>query len=910
MDPLQLPRPPLSCSMLVPDPFLSKGYDESTEGSRANHERFCSRPFWSTTSNDLDAFSHSGKFELNGMHLCSTADNNFCGSSHDMFEKTSSNHGDILPRIQLQHSNHSQLPSPTPSPGSGVLARTVHYMDGCLSTDSCSSSYPTGNELSSGYRNTDLTKTSSAIWSSTLSQVAAVAAAAMVCASVGEDRESGAAESLYSLKDPGVSFGLTDRLSLPSDYPNQEVLGQFWKEPVRTSSPIEEATAHTTIHYKSNTNHDTQPISVTDCRNVRPDNGRDKPKGLMTTRFSGKDTSHPDPVDATHNKISGSAHCERLNNMKSFGSDLIRPSANFLLANNTSCHSTFDLSLDQFHAVDNELIIHSINKKLDSESGTVTSIDHPHEENVHSDRYLSRSSESSAPSLKTEHDFNLSALHLRASKDYTSPFNRAYGGTVTDSTDHIMLSSQYNSPDSKRSMDLSSSYYTDPYTTQFDNNLTGTSNTGVQPMDFNSATEWILQNARCSSLIPPTDGVFREGVFMKESLELDSNPLLTDVKHRMSSLSGSPLATQNINQSTRNTPYDSGFYLGSTSTPQSRGLSRETTPSCAAEILPSVSSYDGSLECFNFTQLSYLSASILPPNERSARNVELPYLAARQALFASYLNRNRHSGLPDLPHVPPHVPSESSYCQTDDGHNRVEFVPEKDYCQSPDHSSEHSIVRSSDLGDLPTPNLQHCDLSEVPHLRTYLNSGTEEKRISAYHHKSRFLSALCNYPDQGVPFASYHQLAPSLDSCPRYRDPTERGLERHSYDSALYQNRSSLSPNETRLMNSDSSPSASSIPNTSSPSLSNSKSLSYAGPQLSSVKQAELDFNQLCLVCGDSAACQHYGVRTCEGCKGFFKVSSLKSLVQKCSFTYNLICLFVSPSVYPKSSSPQMIKVI
>ena len=34
--------------------------------------------------------------------------------------------------------------------------------------------------------------------------------------------------------------------------------------------------------------------------------------------------------------------------------------------------------------------------------------------------------------------------------------------------------------------------------------------------------------------------------------------------------------------------------------------------------------------------------------------------------------------------------------------------------------------------------------------------------------------------------------------------------------------------------------------------------------------------SQLCAVCGDNAACQHYGVRTCEGCKGFFKVSVQK----------------------------------
>ncbi|KAL6115169.1 nr4a2 [Pungitius sinensis] len=56
--------------------------------------------------------------------------------------------------------------------------------------------------------------------------------------------------------------------------------------------------------------------------------------------------------------------------------------------------------------------------------------------------------------------------------------------------------------------------------------------------------------------------------------------------------------------------------------------------------------------------------------------------------------------------------------------------------------------------------------------------------------------------------------------------------------------------------------------------------MDYRGPR--APDRGPLSAEGLCAVCGDNAACQHYGVRTCEGCKGFFKRTVQKNAKYVC----------------------------
>lgn len=131
--------------------------------------------------------------------------------------------------------------------------------------------------------------------------------------------------------------------------------------------------------------------------------------------------------------------------------------------------------------------------------------------------------------------------------------------------------------------------------------------------------------------------------------------------------------------------------------------------------------------------------------------------------------------------------------------------------------------------------------------------------------------------------SSGYYTAPITQSHSYVYDAREQSSMSSMFNS--YRSYREESPCHSPTTSTGSAPLSSSIPSTSSQTVpaSIAQHKSSTGGQSKRNKKVQL----FCAVCGDVAACQHYGVRTCEGCKGFFKRTVQKSAKYVCSTGLN-----------------------
>ncbi|KAF7260307.1 hypothetical protein EG68_02501 [Paragonimus skrjabini miyazakii] len=901
--------------MLAPNSFVYKLYedcDETAEFSRMYSDTDTVRPLRDISISANQYGPTSSKVSM----IQSTSDKNNNAFTADF---------SCVSNVASTPHRKSVHPSLTSS------SQRIPYIDLCACKEDCSSDIRISNETVSEYPNPLLGETDVSLdnncqlWSSTLSQVAAVAAAAMVCASVGDEQtnESNMKVPDYTLSSEQESLSppkstLTDSFNVPkknicdtdytysceSDYitcnPNDSFACALKNGDINANSevrrhgvaqPLAEVQRHYSHQYRryyeltNGENLAGHNLVRTDFREAKTcTNGTEYTDETLTKQLCEhhnlRQVEEVSPPSAQHHgKVEKSITLEKKLDDEEACSVSFGAVTNCTQQTVTSHLIRASTKLSEYNKLDfygMPSFVHE-NQQHTSPNIEARSITHLVQRCA---RTPHRTAATLVPKLEDEVSVDLPAPNRNIRLD---PFDN-----------HSVHSSPRHNPVSRVEQASAS-----------DINLTAN--------NFFTHKEDVLFGSKrtLEQRYSERDG-YEEGISFERNWKTCFSKSLSDYDSHLihSTLLASRFEAERVKEFSslpfhqydeqirekrdQSFPYGSASYC-ETNEHTPHILSSSSLPSWTNSLVPHCNStaHNCSSEQTNLSPLSYLSASIFPTtfyNDAAQTRMDASYLAAQQALLATYIQREvRCNELQSLQECPDHV-SEAHALEKPSAFG---YSPES-VCDRTDNRANSQISRRGSFEQefvYPKTVVQpekHSELFEISHLQGDCYGQINPiSRVESIQTSKGFPSALHSSGCSSQRFP--HSVGFSTDNT--QISPTQSYYQ-ECFDKkrAFYEftptgcGQTGMSPGDQRFNTSDSSPSISSVPSTSSPALTKlGKTISFSGAALGAVKQTELNFNQQCLVCGDSAACQHYGVRTCEGCKGFFKVSQVFILITHAS---------------------------